>query len=53
MEATIFCGVCVDDIPVSELRVWTGDDAKHFLCPSCGCDLLPIEYPEQEVLTDE
>lgn len=45
---TIFCGVCVDDIPVSELRVWTGDDAKHYLCPGCGCDLLPIEYPERE-----
>jgi len=48
MMETVFCGVCVDDIPVSELRVRTGDDGKHYSCPGCGCDLLPVEQPEQE-----
>lgn len=40
-QEKIWCDVCQDYIARSELRLWTGDDRYHRLCPGCGDDLLP------------
>ena len=39
----IYCVVCSDWIKKSELIFWNGDDQRHYLCPGCGFDLLPVK----------
>lgn len=42
----VWCRVCCDWIPNTDLKIWTGDDAKHYLCPDCDSDLREPEAME-------
>lgn len=41
MTEKIYCLLCQDWYDKSELKEWSGDDRRHFLCPGCDSDLLP------------
>ena len=42
----IYCYVCCDWIPKEQIKIWTGDDMKHYLCTDCDSDLMPAEFME-------
>jgi hypothetical protein len=48
-DKKVWCVRCMTLVSVDELKIWTGDDALHHLCPGCDSDLLPVEkMPEGE-----
>lgn len=49
----IHCPICQDWIDKSELKKWSGDDRRHFLCPGCDSDLLPSKPSLDKELDDE
>jgi hypothetical protein len=46
MKEAIYCVVCCDWIPKDQLKIWTGDDMLHHLCPDCDSDLMESEIME-------
>lgn len=42
----IWCDNCQCWVNPKDLKEWTGDDARHFLCPGCDADLLEPERME-------
>ena len=41
MNDKIWCVMCQCWVKRSELKYWSGDDCRHYLCPGCDSDLLP------------
>lgn len=39
----VWCEVCECWVDRADLKIWTGDDRKHYLCPGCDSDLLPVD----------
>ncbi len=52
-DKKIWCVVCQDYIARSELKLWSGDDAYHHLCPGCDNDLLPVQTEAEYFGLDE
>ncbi len=46
-KGDIWCKYCEHYVNERDLKIWTGDDSIHHLCPGCDDDLLPVERMEE------
>ncbi len=42
----LWCGRCTCWVAKKDLKIWSGDDMRHHLCPGCDADLLEPEIME-------